>query len=155
VEQVGQRTNSLLLVDFIPFSPKPYSIKPALLRELYLEKGLSCHQIATQLGISKTVIVGRLGAMGILEKKGRQNNPENYRCHEAPYGYRNQDGKLVPDKRELKICRLIVELRARKGWSLAKIVSELAKRGYTNRRGSTSWHHQSVTQIFNRWNGKL
>ncbi len=155
MDRVGQRTKCSLLTDFIHFRPKPHAIKAGVLRELYLEKGLSSNQIAAELGVCKSAILTRLRAIGVREKAGSKTNPENYRHHEPPYGYRVQDGKLVPNKKELLICRLVIELRTRKGWALAEIASELTKRGYVNRRGAASWHHHSVNQIFKRWNGKL
>jgi DNA-binding Lrp family transcriptional regulator len=155
VDRVGQRTNTSVLVDFIWFSPKPYSIKPELLRELYQEKGFSSNQIAIQLDVSKTVVLERLRALGIHTKSGRVTNPNNYRHHEPPYGYRIKDGKLVSDKKEMQISRLVVELRTRQGWAFARIASELMRKGYRNRRGETVWHHHSVNKIFQRWSGKL
>jgi hypothetical protein len=125
------------------------------LRELYRKKGLSAAQIAEQLGVSKTVVLNRLRAIGIREKTGRVTRPDNYRHHEPPYGYTICDGKLVPNKKELQVCRLVVELRGRQKRSFAEIAEELIRRGYPNRRGVVSWFHHSVNQIFKRWNGKL
>jgi hypothetical protein len=38
------------------------------------------------------------------------NNPLNYRVHNPPYGYRIQDGWLVLNKSEIRVCSLVVEL---------------------------------------------
>ena len=88
-------------------------------------------------------------------KKGSLTNPKNYRHHEPPYGYKVRDGQLVLNSTEIRICRLIVNLRGRRGKTLAQVAAELSKRGHKNRRGKTDWHHQTVGNIFKRWNGKL
>ena len=40
----------------------------------------------------------------------RMTNPKNYRASVVPYGYRKVDGQLVTNKKEMRICRLVVQL---------------------------------------------
>ena len=82
-------------------------------------------------------------------------NPENYRHHCPPYGYKVRGGKLVIDNQELKICRLVVELIERQGFGIRETGREITKRGYKNRQGNHSWGHFVVKRIFDRWRGKL
>jgi hypothetical protein len=155
VDLAGQRTNSAILPDIFQLSPKTYSVPAAKLQSLYVEQGLSSNQIAAELGFSKTLILAQLKAAGLNERMGRSTRADNYRKHEPPYGFRLRDGKLVPYATEMKICHLVVELRARQQKTFDAIASELRRRGFKNRRGTSDWHHHTVGRIFARWNGKL
>ncbi len=153
--RIGKNTN--YLVDFIEiiFSAKLLDVEE--IRRLYVEEGLSTPQIARRFGVAKSVIVSRLHDVGIKPGRGvtRSNNPENYRCRVAPFGFSIRDGRLVPNRSELRICRLVVELMGRKKWSANATAKELGTKGYKNRSGSTRWDHSSVIGIFKKWNGKL
>jgi len=155
VDQDLQRTNHLILTDFIPLAVKPYKQKSQIYRDLYVKEGLSAAQIAERLGCSKTVVLERLRAQGIKNGDGRRTNPENYRLHEAPYGFSKRGNQLIPNRAEMRICRLIVSLRARRERSTRQIAAELMKRGIKNRRGRVFWTHTGVGRIFKRWNGKV
>ena len=123
---------------------------------MYLNDGLSAKQIAEAIGISKTVVLDRLHAEGIRMKTGkdRVNNPDNYRLHTAPYGWKVKDGKLAPNKAELKICRRVVTL-VRQGLSYNAVAKELTKLGLRGRSGKAHWDHSTVISIYKRWNEKL
>lgn len=68
---------------------------------------------------------------------------------DVPYGYRLEDGHLVPDAGEQKAIALIRRLHAA-GNSLRQIARELEARGYRTKTGRTHWHPQSVKQIIER-----
>lgn len=53
---------------------------------------------------------------------------------ETPYGYRQENGMLVPDLEEQTVIRKILNLRG-KGYSIRRIVRILAEDGHVNRRG--------------------
>ena len=72
-----------------------------------------------------------------------------------PYGYSVQNGKLVANKSELKVCRLVVELVERNGLQQNAVARELSKRGLKNRAGKTEWNSKTVFNIYKRWKGKL
>lgn len=121
---------------------------------MYLTEGLSAKQIAERLDVSKAFVLERLHKEGIRKSKGRMTNPKNYRCNTPPYGWKVKDGKLVPNKSELKICRRVVAL-VRQARSYTSIAKELTNLGYKNRKGKVYWDHSSVINIFNRWKEKL
>ena len=73
----------------------------------------------------------------------------------APYGFSKKAGRLVPNRQEMKICHLVVELIRREGQSQSEVARELSRRGYKNRAGSTKWDSRTVFNIFNRWKDKL
>lgn len=157
VEQPEYGTNTSYLVDFIKimFSAKHLNLEE--IRDFYLNRGLSAAQIARHFEVAKSVILSRLHDLGIQEGRSahRSTNPENYRLHVAPYGYAVRDGRLIPNKAEMKLCRLVVELVARRGFSANAAAKELGKRGYKNRSGHTKWDHSTIQSIFNRWKEKL
>lgn len=68
---------------------------------------------------------------------------------DIPYGYRLEDGRLMPDPAEQKALALIRRLH-KSGHSLRSIAKELEKRGYRTKTGRTHWHPQSVKQIIER-----
>lgn len=68
---------------------------------------------------------------------------------DVPYGYRVRDGKLIPYAREQKAIQEILDLRAR-GETLRGICRALESSGYSRKRGSRTWHPQTVSGII-RW----
>lgn len=65
-----------------------------------------------------------------------------------PFGKRSEAKELVEDPTEAEIVSEIARLH-RAGWSLREIVTELDRRGYRTKRGST-WHPQSVSRVVGR-----
>jgi len=153
--RIGKNTN--YLVDFIEITFAAKLLNVEEIRRLYVEGGYSSAQIARKFGVAKSVIVSRLHDAGVKPGRGvtRSNNPENYRCRVAPFGFSIKDGRLVPNRSELRICRLVVELMGRKKWTASATAKELGSKGYKNRYGNARWDHSSVIGIFKKWNGKL
>jgi IS30 family transposase len=161
VERTVPGTNSPLIratyLDSIEFFQKCHWKNTANYSALYLEKGLSAAQIGEQLGIPKQTVLNQLKREGIRlgTNKGRLANPENYRLAYAPYGFSKKDGRLLPNKAELKTCRLVVQLRNNSKMSFQEIARELVRRRIKNREDFISWSHATVGRIYKRWNGKL
>lgn len=157
VEQPEISTNTPYLVDFVEITLLPKLLNFNEIRSLYLERGLSAAQIARQFDVAKSVIIGLLNRGGVRlgQANCRSNNPENYRLKVPPYGYQIRQGKLVPSKAEMTLCRLVVELIQRQGLSANATAKEIGRRGYKNRSGSTKWDHSVVRSIFKRWKDKL
>jgi hypothetical protein len=157
VDQPEYGTNRLYLIDFIPlrFNFKDFDFDK--IKHQFLEKHQTAAQIASEYDVSKSVILGILRRAGaeLGTKVGRSTHPENYRNHCPPYGYKIRNGRLVPNKSELKVCRAVVELRGRRGLSTTAVGRELEMRGYKNRAGRTIWNSNTILNIFKRWNGKL
>jgi len=65
---------------------------------------------------------------------------------DVPYGYRARMGKLSPHKKEQEAIRLILDL-ADQGDSLRAICGKLEDAGIARKKGSTSWHPQTVARI--------
>lgn len=68
---------------------------------------------------------------------------------DVPFGFRLEDGHLVPEAGEQEALALIGELHAA-GHSLRGIAAELEARGHRTKNGLVKWHPQSVKQIIER-----
>ena len=111
VDQPEYGTNRLYLIDFIPlrFNFKDFDFDK--IKRLFLEKHQTAAQIASEYDVSKSVILSILRRAGVElgSKVGRSTHPENYRNHCPPYGYKIRNGRLVPNKSELKfISRAVI-----------------------------------------------
>ena len=156
VEQPEIGTNRPYLIDLIEITVSPKLVSKGKIRILFVKNGLSAAQIAERFGVSKSFILSVLHNSDIkVGKVGRSTNPQNYRNSTPPYGYSVRNGHLVPNKSELKICRIVVELRSRQNFSIIQVAKEVEKRGFKNRRGNTIWNPRTIINIFERWNGKI
>jgi transposase len=156
VDQPEYGTNTSYLFDFLELTLSAKLLNVEQIGHLYIQKGYSAAQIAKQFGVAKSSILARLHGLGIRQEAvGRSTNPENYRCRMAPYGYAVRGGKLVPNKLELRTCRLVVDLVLRQGMSFNKAATVLVQKGIKNKSGRVTWDHSTVRAIFNRWKDKL
>lgn len=155
VHRAGYCANTSKVSDFIDNIVIPKNAKSETIRDLYLDQGLTALQIAHQIGLSKTVVLRRLHALGIRQETVKQMELEKPRpVSRASYGYRIVSGKLVPDRYELKVVRIIVELRSRQGLSWSKLVKHLNSEKIKARGGGV-WHITSVRMVFERWKDKI
>ncbi len=68
---------------------------------------------------------------------------------DVPYGYRVENGRLVPHPEEQKAVALILDLHLA-GFSLRGIARELEARGHLTRRGRPVWHPDTIKGIIDR-----
>ena len=155
VDRPRQGANTTIIVDYITFLAKPHKQKPAFYRDLYLKEELSASQIAHKIGSSKTAVLENLRRQGIRIPGGRRINPNNYTLHQPPYGFYKVDNRLIINKSEMRVCRLVVELCAKQELPLHAVANELIKQKIKNRKGQILWTHNSVSRIFKRWSGKI
>jgi hypothetical protein len=150
-------TNTCYLSDFIEICLCPKHLNPAKIRDLYVRGGKSPAQIAAHFGVSRSTITARLNAQGLRLEigEGRSGSPGNYRHPSAPYGHAVKNGKLVLNKSEQRVCKLIVEQIKRQNQNYNEVARELSKRGIKNRAGRSKWDGKAVAKIFNRWKDKL
>lgn len=156
VDQPEYGTNTCYLIDMIQINVNSRTLDIDQITELFVKQRLSASQIGHRFGVAKSVILKLLNGAGVrIGKVGRSTDPKNYRNNSPPYGYSIRGGKLVPNKAEMKICRMVVELRGRRGYSTTQVAKELERLGYRNRKGNLVWNTATVLNIFERWNGKL
>ena len=157
VDQSERGTNQTYLIDIIEISLNAKLLNNDQIRYSYTEKMLTASQIAQKLGVARSVITSRLNDMGLSGEEGktRAANPENYRYRMTPYGYKVQQGRLVLNKTEIKICREVLKLHNNGNMSANAIARELQKKGFINRSGGSRWDHSTVISIIKRWLGKL
>jgi hypothetical protein len=157
VDQPEYGTNQAYLVDIIEITLSAKLLNNDQIREFYVQKGFSAAQTARHFGVAKSLILVRLHELGIREGAAsrRSTNPDNYRCRVPPYGYAIRDGKLVPCKAELRICRQVVTLIRRSGLSANAVARELSRQGVKSRSGRAHWDHSAIISIYKRWKDKL
>ncbi len=114
-------------------------------------------QIAEKLGCSPWAVSVRLRQLGIGKsiKKTAFNDPKNYCAPVVPYGFRKVKRQLVPCPKEMKICRLVVNLINKQGLSRNAVGRYLKAEGFKNRSGKTTWDKTVVTSIYKRWDSKI
>jgi hypothetical protein len=155
VDRVGAWTNSGHVYDCIEFIALPKRLDKSKIASKYRSSNLSSAQIGECFGISKQAVLARLRSEGVFKAKGRGRSNENYRFRNStPFGKKVRDGKLVVNPVEVKIARLVVELRDRQGLTWEKICNEVNCRGYLTRR-VTKWQAHNVRHVYKLWNGKL
>ena len=128
-------------------------------RNLYLVEGLSATQIADRLKTPRSTIHSLLRRHGIRKEQleGCSTQPDNYLAPNPPYGFKVEAGRLLIDRKEMKVCKLIVELRRNQNWDWSAIAKELSRRQIPTRRNDegTRWHRHIVRAIFERWHSKI
>ena len=108
----------------------------------YTEKDRSLGQIAKELDVSKDFVANTLRDGGVqLRKRGgdfeRPNNP--------PYGWRKENGKILPHLIEQGVIRKMETARAN-GKTLRAIVRDLEKANIKTKSGG-KWHSFTVGKI--------
>ena len=147
--------NTNHVYDSIRFVSLPKRLDPAKIASKYRSSNHSATQIAESIGASKQMVLARLRSAGISKTKGRGRSPENYRfTNTAPFGKKVLDGKLAVNPVEVKVARLIVELRDRRSFSWAQVCQQLNEKGYRTRR-DTPWKESNIRHIYKLWSGKL
>ena len=139
------------LVDLFSFFSIPYKLNNNLFCTLYQKHQLSMKQIAEKTGVSKSTVLSRLKAEGVLTRnKSSSSNPMNYRSPNPPFGYRVVDGRLVKNPLEVRICKKIIELK-NNNLNFNAIAKKLEDEGLKNRRGSILWRSSFVGNIYKKW----
>ncbi len=113
-----------------------------MLRRMYVDEGLSPAQIAKQLKVSKSGVVGRLKRMGVLEGRARR---AGYLTGQTPYGWRREKGQLVPHLEEQKVIESMKQMR-HEGVSLHAIARILTAQKVPTKRGKR-WSAKTVSQV--------
>jgi hypothetical protein len=143
-----------LIYDYIKFLVVRKNLDMNEVRRLYLEENQTASQIGEQFGVSKQMILSRLRRLGVRRTPERGRTPDNFRYPEPAYGLRVSDGRLVVNSREMKIVRLIVELRDRRNYKWAVVVEYLNGAGHRTRRGNC-WSTIGAKRVHKRWTGKI
>ena len=148
------QANRPLVFDCIQVFVAPKRLDNAVLREKYLSGNLSAAQIGEEFGLSKQAVLGRLRQAGVSKSSGRGRSQKNYRFPNPAFGHRVVKGRLESNPSEMKIARLIVELRDRRGLSFGQIAEELRGRNLFTRQGA-AWTRFTASHVYRLWAGKL
>jgi DNA invertase Pin-like site-specific DNA recombinase len=108
---------------------------------------------------SRKLIRQVLGAVAEYERSmtalrlrsGRQRKAKDggYAYGSPPFGYRVEDGDLVPDEGEQDTIGRALELQ-KGGSSIRAIATTLTQQGRLTKRGGTRWHPTTVVRVLGR-----
>ncbi len=154
VDQPLRQANRPCVYDSIQVFVAPKRLDNTTLREKYLSGNLSAAQIGEEFGLSKQTVLGRLRQAGVSKSPGRGRSQENYRFPNPAFGHRVVKGRLESNPREMKIARLIVELRDRQGLSFGQVAEELRRRNLFTRQGA-AWTRYTASRVYRLRAGKL
>ena len=121
---------------------------PAVLHDLYVQKGLSLKQMAALFASSKCLVRSALRKFDIpIRSVGIQQRPNSYNL---PYGKKMAFGEVVDHPEEQKIIKLIVELH-KAGSSNQAIAKHLDSRSIPTKKKNKGWNRETVRQILIRY----
>ncbi len=133
------------VIDIIPIRFVSPVQNDALLREKYLNQGLSTAQIARELGVSRSSVSDRIGRLGISKPRRRPS----YLLSQIPFGWRASNGRLVPHAAERKVLAQMANWR-NEGLSLREIASRLTTSNVRTKNGGR-WQARTVSRILDRF----
>ena len=154
VSRLGHQTNSTYISDFIARIVLPKKQTPADFSEKYLKNSFSVKQMAEEIGVAKSTALRRLREAGVPTIKGRGTSPDNYRYKNPPFGFKLKEGRLAPNPKEMRIARLVVELRERQKQTWEVISKALNEKNYRTRTGA-QWTLHGARFVYTKWVGKL
>ena len=102
---------------------------------LFVEKQHSAAQISQKTGWPKTSVIEALQLHGITR--------EPKAPIVARYGWKLEDGQLVPHVRQQLVIQKMKKLRDGEGWSLNRVAKHLSESGVLTRTGK-KWDHKVV-----------
>ena len=136
-EQNPQRPHLSIFVNH--FLSKP-SENASLLRVLFVEKQWSAAQISKVTGWPKTSVIDALNLHAITREAKDSVRPR--------YGWKVEDGQLVPHIRQQLVVEKMKKLRDGEGWSLNRIARFLNEKKITTAHGKR-WDHKAVQIVLN------
>lgn len=149
MDQVRHDAHQNSVRDFIEMLIRLQTLDPFEVRRLYLEHGFTASQLAEHFGASKQTILARLRRVGVSKTSRSGRCPKNYRYRNPPYGLKVLNGCLIPDRREMRVVRKILELR-RIGFGWMQIAGHLNAADIPS-RSRKPWRRMGVKRVYMRW----
>ena len=112
---------------------------------LHAKGGLSAHQIAARLGVSRSAVLAALGKLGVVCERPHNGHAVK---GQVPFGWEPANGRLVRNADEQQVIRLIRQLHAG-GESLNAIARELNRRLVPTKNAGL-WQANTVGKILGR-----
>jgi len=113
------------------------------LEHLYSDQHLSINEIARLIDVSHSVVLAAIERFGIP-----QNGNGHKRQGQIPFGFNYIDYKIVKNKEEQNVIRMIRQLRA-SGSSLREIANEMNQKLIPT-KNSGIWQANTVKKILSR-----
>ena len=112
---------------------------------LYIKRDLPIREIARQMNVSHSTVIECLRRLGIHDKGSKKRIIIQ---GQIPFGFDYKNGKLVKNKEEQEVIRIIKQLRS-SGLSLRGIARELNKRLVPTKHKGI-WQATTVSKILER-----
>lgn len=154
VSRAGCHSNKTYVSEFISKTLLPKKQTPDDFAAKYLKNGFTVKQMAEEIGVAKSTALRRLRDAGVQTIKGRGTSPDNYRYKNPPFGFKLKEGRLVPNSKEMRIARLVVELRERQKETWEAISKALNEKNYRTRTGA-KWSLHGARFVYMKWAEKL
>ncbi len=142
--QLESLYSSQKLIDFVERSRPKIKLNEVVLRQKYVEDGLSLRQISVEFLYSKNAIRNLLIKSGIPL---RQSHKQHGRHSTPRFGTKIVNDKVVPHLAERRVVDTIIDLRE-KGFSFRQVADFLSKLGIPTKRKGQKWHKEVVRQIY-------
>jgi IS30 family transposase len=150
VEQAECWANPSYLIDIITLISNPTKIKTSEIERLYFDERLSMREIADRVEVSKSFVIRHLSQSKRRDRRtGREH--QNYKHSKIPYGFRRAGERIVPDKKEMKVIKLILTARGQ-GYTYQAIADRLNKSNCLM-RANKQWPSGMVYWIVKKWEG--
>ena len=154
MDQAAGCANPSNVADFVLLITIPKKTNSALIKDLYMKNRLAARQIGEEIGLAKSTILNKIRKEGIHHQmRGRDQDNYSFK-QQVPFGYKLSEGRLLPNRTEMKVCRIIVSCRAQDHLSWKSIIETLKLKKIKNRK-ERSWSINSLRNIYIRWNGKV
>lgn len=133
-----------LVRDLIPLPGILLLKSKAFLKRLYHDENLSTNAIAQRIGSSQSSV------SDAIQKHGLNREPKDYakRPQHVPYGFDFKNGKIVQNRKEQQVIRMIRQLRSA-GLTLRDIAAHLNRKLVPTKRGGV-WDANTVRKLLQR-----
>ena len=133
-------------VEIINFSRVPAYKNPIVLRQNYLENGLTVKQMSVLHGCGETVIKKHLRLFGI---KKTEHTKVRHKAN-LEYGKKLISGKVSDHKQESNVKRAILDMYVQEGLTVTAIARVLTQMKIPTKKRGKKWDHSVIIDILKR-----
>ena len=141
----GQLLSSIpYFSETITFSTQSLRFEKSVLRQKYIDEGLTAAKLALELGCSLTTMKKYLREFGIVKGQGAKCKTN------LALGEKIEKGKVVDHKRELWVKETIVKMHQEEGLGFRAIARILTSMKVPTKKQGKKWDHSVVRDIVRR-----
>ncbi|NJL71238.1 MAG: hypothetical protein HC888_06315 [Candidatus Competibacteraceae bacterium] len=147
MSQNADVSSRIYLTDTIDFQYAFPLTDRSFLHQKYVVEGLSRRQIAALTASSRATVTRYLHLHNIATACPEHRSWQH--PGQLPYGTRIRNGRVVPNKAELKVIRRMCELRSC-GLTYRQIAAKLEATGIPTKTGRPSWAATTIMKLVSR-----